>query len=86
MIEWVHGDNTKLAAIANEDRRYRTIDRMRRMNPLGEAPHWTDRIARVSVENRRRIKPAAAGGIEQPAAIVIRSIAPGLIAEPGVAA
>jgi len=82
----MHGYDPGFAAIANKDSGHRMIDRVRRMNALGESPHWPDRISGVSIKNRRRIKPSAAGSIEEPSTIVIRSIAPRLIAEPGVAA
>src|SRR5258708_27063001 len=77
--------DTAPAALANEDSRDGSIDGLRRMNAPGEPPSRTDRVHRVSVENRRRIKPDAAGGIKEPSSIVIGSPAPRLIADPGPA-
>src|SRR6266446_1082524 len=81
----MHGHNAALAALANKDRRHRTIDGTRGMNAPGEPPSRADWIPWVSVENRRGIKPAAAGGVEKPSPIVVRGPAPRLIAEPGPA-
>jgi hypothetical protein len=49
LIERVHGDDTGFAAVANENRRHRTIDGMRGMNTPGESPSWTDKVSRVSI-------------------------------------
>ena len=81
LIEWVHGHDTGLAAIANENSRHRMIDGARRMN-AARAPSRTDKISRVSVEKRRGIKPAAAGGIEEPSSVMIGSPTPWLVADP----
>jgi hypothetical protein len=85
LIERMHRHDTGLAALANEDSRDGAIEGVRRMNALGKPPSRTDRVHRVSVENRRGIKPAAAGGIKEPSSIVIGSPAPRLIADPGPA-
>src|SRR5258708_13800368 len=81
----MHRNETALAALAKEDSRDGLIDGSRRMNAPGEPPSRTDRVHRVSVENRRGIKPAAAGGIKEPSSIVIGSPAPRLITDPGPA-
>src|SRR2546426_1797516 len=81
----MHGHDTALAALANEDSRHWMIDGARGMNATGETPSRDNSIPRVSVENRRGVKPAAAGRIEEPSSIVIRSPAPRLKANPGVA-
>src|SRR6266851_7095426 len=84
-IERMHGHDAGLAAIANEDSRHRMIHGTGGMNAFGESPHRTDGIPRVSVKSRRRIKPAAAGGIEEPSSVVVGRPAPRLIAGPGPA-
>jgi hypothetical protein len=61
------------------------IDDARWINAAREVPSRNTSISWVPVKNGRGIKPAAAGGIEEPTSIVIRSPAPRLIADPGVA-
>ena len=85
MIEWMHGHDTDLATLADEDTRHGMIDGARWMNSRRDTPYRTNRITRVSVENRGGIKPAAAGGIEKPSPIVVGRPTPGLKADPSPA-
>jgi len=85
LIEGVHRHDAALHALSNENSRHRMIDDARWINATREVPSRNTSISWVSVKNGRGIKPAAAGGIEEPSSIVIRSPAPRLIADPGVA-
>src|SRR5437016_5445225 len=81
----MHGHDTDLATLADEDTRHRMVDGARRMNSRRKPPYWTDWIPGVSIENRGRIEPAAARGIEQPSSIVIGRPPPRLKTNPGPA-
>ena len=72
-VERVHGDDAEFAVLANEDGCGCPIDGMRRVNDRREA---LSRV--VLIIDGRRIEPATAGSVKEPAAIVIRSPAPGL--------
>src|SRR5207248_11311512 len=85
LIERMHGHDTDLATLADEDTRHRMVDGARRMNPRWDPPYRTNWIPRVSVENRGGIKPAAAGGIEKPSPIPLGRPTPGLKADPSPA-
>src|SRR5438445_6789462 len=74
----MHGHDTDLATLADEDTRHRMVDGARRMNSRRKPPYWTDWIPGVSIKNRGRIEPAAARGIEQPSSVVIRRPPPRL--------
>src|SRR5580692_1762702 len=72
----MHGDDSEPAVLANEYSRRRTIERVRRMDDgrktlSGVTPS-------DSVKRWRGIEPAAARGVKEPAAIVVRSPAPRL--------
>jgi hypothetical protein len=81
-IERMHRHDAALATFANENSRHRTIDKAGRMNDLGVSRHRAESVPRVSVKDRRGIKPAAAGRVEEPSTIVIGGPAPRLIADP----
>src|SRR5258708_40300012 len=85
LIEGVHRHDAAVHALSNENSRHRMIDDARWINATREVPSRNTSISWVSVKNRRRIKPAATGGIEEPPSIVIGSPAPRLVADPGVA-
>src|SRR5580704_19663084 len=73
----MRGDDTQLAVLANEYRR-RTIERVRRMEGGRNTISWVTPIN--SEICGRRIEPAATRGVKEPAAIVVRSPAPRLVA------
>src|SRR5439155_11330836 len=85
LIERMHGHDTDLATLADEDTRHRMVDGARRMNSRRKPPYWPDWIPGVSIKNRGRIKPAAARGIEEPSSVVIGRPPPRLKTDPGPA-
>lgn len=78
LVERMHGDDTELAVLANEYSRRRTIERVRWMDDGRKTLSWVTPIS--SVIRWRRIEPAATRGVKEPAAIVVRSPAPRLVA------
>lgn len=83
LVERVHGHDAKLAVLANENSGRRSINRARRMH---NRPNRLSRetsiasVTAIAIISGRRIKPAATRSVEEPAAVVIRSPAPRLVA------
>src|SRR5215469_4717322 len=84
-IERMHGNETHIPLAVNEHCRDRMIDGARRMNSRRESPNGNARARIVAVNDRRRVKPAAAAGIKEPAAVMVGSPAPRLEAGKGPA-
>lgn len=83
LIEGVHRDDTKVAMLANENSSGRPIESVRRMN---DGTNSSSGVPRENGEvNRWGIKPSAAGSVEKPASVMIRSPTPGLKAGKGPA-
>src|SRR5882762_8355213 len=81
-IERMNRHDAHLALVANEDACHRTINWTGRVHSFGEAIPWN---IRGPIKYRWRIEPAAAAGIKEPAAVMVRSPAPRLRAHPSPA-
>src|SRR5215467_15474131 len=79
-IKRMHGDETQIPLVVNEHCRDRMIDGPRWMNSRRESPNGNARAGIVAVNDGRRVKPAAAAGIKQPAPVMVGSPAPRLVA------
>src|ERR1700757_2704410 len=74
----MHGDETYVPVVVDEHRGDRMVDRPGRMNSRRKSPNGNACAREVAVNDRWRVIPAAAAGVKQPAAVMIRSPAPRL--------
>ena len=80
LIERVHGHDSELAVLANENSCRCVIERARRMDDGRSAPDRVSSVTSIAVVRWRRIKPPATRGVKKPATIMVRSPTPRLVA------